>query len=978
VIAGATLQIADGVAIGAETLNLSGAGVGSNGALVVTSGAASFGGAITLGASAGIGGNGSLTLGGTVNDTSAGTSTLTQVGSGTLTFSNTVGATNALAAVTTSAGQTTAVNGGSVTTTGAQAYGGSVTTSGATALTSTGGGNITANNTANNFGGDLMLSTSGAASIVSSTALTLGASSVGTLTAQTLAGNLTQSGALTVGGTSSFATLASNASITLANTGNQLTGAVSLNTSGANGNASLTNASATVLGASTLGGNLTVQTDSISVSGPIDASGQTVTLAPLTASTAMTLGASGGLALTQTDLNNITASTLVLGSPGSTGGITVGGPVTLATTGLTNLSLITTSGITVSNPITVTNGANATLTLNTTGTATQSAAITASNLALLGSGGSYTLNHSGNLIGTVAANTGSVNLTSNGAVTIGAVGGVTGWTTTGNSRLTASGGTSDITVSNAVNWSNSSLTLVAGRNITINANMTGGPAGDLTALANGNLTIGAAGLISGKTIALSATGAFTNNRGSDAVSASDRWLVYSSAPDAPGQNFGNLNSNNTAIWNSTYATLPPPLVTYPGNRYIFAFAAGTTPATLTVTSLNDSKTYGDTASLSLFTVSGFQAGVANAYLADPNVYSGTPGLFSAGATAIANAGIYPIIASQGTLAASGNYSFAFNNTGLLTVNPKALTITANDATQTYDGVAFSGGNGVTYNGFVNGQNASVLSGTIAYVGNSQGAANAGTYTIIPSNQTSSNYAINYVNATLTINPQPLTITANNVTQTFNTVPYSGANGVIYSGFVNGQNSSVLSGSIIYGGNSQGAVNVGSYTIIPSGQTSSNYAITYVNGTLTITPPPMAFVLDALGTAANAAGTTSPSTVMNATVLPSPTSLPGNITFGSNTVFPYGYGNDAGVVGGSASQQTSNTSAGGTSQQASGANTNQQTSSTANTSQQTSKKRNGNTNQQTSNKRNGRTNQQTNKRNGSTNQQTSNTSDRRTN
>jgi len=221
----------------------------------------------------------------------------------------------------------------------------------------------------------------------------------------------------------------------------------------------------------------------------------------------------------------------------------------------------------------------------------------------------------------------------------------------------------------------------------------------------------------------------------------------------------------------------------------------------------------------------------------------------------------------------------------------------------------------------------------------------------------------------------LTITANNVTQTFNNVPYSGANGVTYSGFVNGQNSSVLGGSIIYGGNSQGAVNVGTYTIVPSGQTSSNYAITYVSGTLTITPPPIAFVLDALGTAANAAGTTAPSTVMNATVLPSPTSLPGNIAFGSNAVLPYG---DAGVVGGSASQQTSSTSAGGTSQQTSTASTNQQTSNSANTSQQTSKKRNGNTNQQTSNKRNGNTKQQTNKRNGSTNQQTSNTSDRRTN
>ena len=216
---------------------------------------------------------------------------------------------------------------------------------------------------------------------------------------------------------------------------------------------------------------------------------------------------------------------------------------------------------------------------------------------------------------------------------------------------------------------------------------------------------------------------------------------------------------------------------------------------------------------------------------------------------------------------------------------------------------YSGGNGVTYSGFVNGENSSVLSGTIAYGGNAPGAVNVGAYTIIPSGQTSSNYAIAYVNGTLTIDPQALTITANNATQFYGNVPYNGGNGVTYNGFVTGQNSSVLSGTITYGGNSQGAVNAGTYTIIPSGQTSSNYAITYVNGTLTINPLPITVVLDALGTAANAAGTTSPSSVMNATVLPT---SPGNVMFfGGNTVLPYG--TDTGAVGGSTNQQTSDVS-----------------------------------------------------------------------
>jgi MBG domain (YGX type) len=148
----------------------------------------------------------------------------------------------------------------------------------------------------------------------------------------------------------------------------------------------------------------------------------------------------------------------------------------------------------------------------------------------------------------------------------------------------------------------------------------------------------------------------------------------------------------------------------------------------------------------------------------------------------------------------------------------------------------------------------------------------------------------------------LTITANNVTETFNGVPYTGGAGVTYNGLVNGQNASALSGTITWGGTSQGAVIPGTYTIVPSGQTSSNYAITYVNGTLTINPLPMAVILDALGTAASVAATTSPSATMNATVLPtSPASLPGS--FGGNTVLPYG--NDAGASGNSANQQTSN-------------------------------------------------------------------------
>jgi hypothetical protein len=59
--------------------------------------------------------------------------------------------------------------------------------------------------------------------------------------------------------------------------------------------------------------------------------------------------------------------------------------------------------------------------------------------------------------------------------------------------------------------------------------------------------------------------------------------------------------------------------------------------------------------------------------------------------------------------------------------------------------------------------------------------------------------------------------------------------VTYTGFVNGETSAILSGTLAYGGTSQGAVNTGSYLITPSGLSSHNYFIYYIDGVLTINP-----------------------------------------------------------------------------------------------------------------------------------------------
>ena len=84
---------------------------------------------------------------------------------------------------------------------------------------------------------------------------------------------------------------------------------------------------------------------------------------------------------------------------------------------------------------------------------------------------------------------------------------------------------------------------------------------------------------------------------------------------------------------------------------------------------------------------------------------------------------------------------------------------------------------------------------------------------------------------------PLTLTANNDSKTYNKSAYSGGNGVTYS---LSPDSSLL-GTVSYGGTSQGAVNVNSYTITPGGLYSYSqhgYLINYADGSLTVNPAPV--------------------------------------------------------------------------------------------------------------------------------------------
>lgn len=250
-----------------------------------------------------------------------------------------------------------------------------------------------------------------------------------------------------------------------------------------------------------------------------------------------------------------------------------------------------------------------TLSLMSPGTVTQTAAFSAANLILQGNGNTFTLTNSGNRFDQFVASGGAMSIYDARSLTIAA---------------------------NAVDACNCTISGVTGDAISI-----------ATA---GDLTIASGAAVTGHSPVLAAGGAFINNAGSSAVTAnSGRWLVYAAGPN--GNTFGGLDSHNTAVWGTSY----PDAVAASGNRYVFA-----TRATLTVTALDAEMSFGETLNFNGYSVSGFQSGVAGAFLGDaPAGLTGLPSLSSAGAAANAASGTYDIAIARGSLAWSG-YGYGFN------------------------------------------------------------------------------------------------------------------------------------------------------------------------------------------------------------------------------------------------------------------------------------------------------------------------------
>jgi len=205
--------------------------------------------------------------------------------------------------------------------------------------------------------------------------------------------------------------------------------------------------------------------------------------------------------------------------------------------------------------------------------------------------------------------------------------------------------------------------------------------------------------------------------------------------------------------------------------------------------------------------------------------------------------------TTGTETAIGNYLVTTAN-GTLTVNPKAVTITAKNASKAYDGTA------LTESGFTNTAletddthtftvvmtegstitNIGTKPNVIATVDGT--AVTTGTETAI------GNYLVTTANGTLTITPKPLTITAGSDTKVYDSTPLT-KNSYTHTELLTGDKIEgvTVTGSQTNAGTSDNVLSAAVIKNSNDDDVTANYHITYTNGTLKVTPKPITVKAD---------------------------------------------------------------------------------------------------------------------------------------
>ena len=199
---------------------------------------------------------------------------------------------------------------------------------------------------------------------------------------------------------------------------------------------------------------------------------------------------------------------------------------------------------------------------------------------------------------------------------------------------------------------------------------------------------------------------------------------------------------------------------------------------------------------------------------------------------------------------SGTYALSYAD-GTLQITQAVLTVAVNPAAKVYGTAnpAFS----ATISGFLDSDNASVVSGTPQLSTSAGAASSAGVYDVVGALGTLSatNYSFSFTNGTLTVLPAPLTVIGNNATRLY------GAANPPFTGTIAGlQNGDLISASFVALAGPTSPV--GDYGITASlsgaASTMDNYTLSITLGTLQVLPAPLTITAN---NAARLYGATNP-------------------------------------------------------------------------------------------------------------------------
>ena len=245
------------------------------------------------------------------------------------------------------------------------------------------------------------------------------------------------------------------------------------------------------------------------------------------------------------------------------------------------------------------------------------------------------------------------------------------------------------------------------------------------------------------------------------------------------------------------------------------------PAKLTAKVNNASREYGEDNPQFDITYSGFQNGENESVLtAIPNI--------TTSANKTSNVGEYPITINGGS---ATNYEFVYEP-GLLTVTKAPLSAKVNDTTKVYG--ARNPEFTIDYYGLKNEETSPAWTTKPTFQTDATQNSGVGQYEVKAINGDPVNYDLGEITAgILSIMPASLTIKANDAVRLY----YSDEPNFGYrcNGFINGEDESVLDTKPLLSTTATRESSVGTYEIKVSEASSPNYSISFVNGTLTITP-----------------------------------------------------------------------------------------------------------------------------------------------